>query len=474
MKNSVILIVLSLSFLFFGCKEDKKELKNTDRENYNILFISVDDLRPELGTYGVKGMITPNIDSLANKSYQFNNAFCNIPVCGASRASIMTGIYPALNRFVDHKARADEDVPEAITIPAHFKKSGYSTFSLGKVFHFPEDSPESWSKPAWQPQVPHLSKDYVIPKNRARQAQPDKAGPYYEIADVPDSVYVDGMISNKAIRVLDSLKEVDKPFFLAVGFLRPHLPFSVPKKYWNLYPEEEIEIPNNRFWPKDAPGKRPFGFGELKKYQYVPKKYPVPDSIVHRMNRGYRASISYVDQMIGDVLNKLKETGQDKNTIIVLWGDHGFHLGEHDLFCKHVTFQNTIQVPLIIKVPDMQSGKKVEGMVEYVDIFPTLCELTGLQKPETIQGKSFMPLLKNIKEKGKEYIFSRFKTTVSVRSDRYFYVQFIDDKGIFVNEMLFDHQTDPYENQNIAHLPDMDEIVTELKEILEKHNKTIN
>lgn len=491
-KNFFYLLCFVFIVLITSCKQPQtiENTKETETQRPpNILFIVVDDLRPELGTYGKTYMKTPVIDSLASQSYQFNNAFCNIPVCGASRASIMTGIYPSLKRFYDHKARADEDVPEATTLPAHFKNNGYKTFSIGKIFHFPEDSPESWSVPFWQPDVPHMSKNYVVPQNRDRQAEPDKVGPYYEIADVPDSVYVDGMISNKAIATLDSLKTSKEPFFMAVGFLRPHLPFAVPKKYWDLYPEDEVELPDNRYWPRDAPEKRPFGFGEFKKYQYVPKEYPIPDSIVRRINHGYRASVSYVDQMIGNVLDKLKETGQADNTIIVLWGDHGFHLGEHDLFCKHVTFENTLEVPLIIKVPDSAAGKQIDALVEYVDVFPSLCELAGLEFPQDqLQGESFLPLLKsldnslsrkhNTKEStenynSKKYIFSRFKTTVAVRSERYLYVMFIDDAGNYKDQMLFDHQTDPKENQNVAHLEKYQQIVNEHRTVLRQHNNSI-
>jgi arylsulfatase A-like enzyme len=470
MKTSNWLIWLVLPVLSFQCSQKNSTEDKVERD-LNVLFIAVDDLRPELGSYGVEDVFCPNIDKLANGGIQFNQAYCNIPVCGASRASILTGLYPTLTRFVDHKTMAEIDAPNRTTLPELFKTNGYQTFSLGKVFHHKEDSPESWSSVPWQPAVPHLSKNYYYEDNLARQAHPDSVGPYFEIADIDDDYYVDGQIANKAIDMLDSLSATENPFFLAVGFLRPHLLFSVPKKYWDLYPEESVRVPDNRYWPVDAPEKKPYGFGEFKKYQFAPKEYPVPDSVVKTMNRGYRASVSYVDAMIGRVLDRLEKLELDKNTIIILWGDHGFHLGEHDLYCKHVTFTNTMQAPLIIKAPGF-SPKKIRGMTEFVDIYPTLCELIDVKHPAGLQGNSLVPQMKDDLQ-GKEYIFSRFKTTVAVKDEQFLYVKFIDDKGNFVNEMLFDHIKDPEENQNIALQSDMQPTLARLRNVLENHEKEV-
>lgn len=438
----------------------------------NIIFIVVDDLRPELGCYGHQDMVTPNIDELAKNGIKFSNAFSNVPVCGASRASLLTGVYPTRNKFLNYESRADVDAPNAIALHEHFTQNGYLSYSIGKVFHKPQDHADKWTTKPWLPDVPNVSKNYYLPKNIERQKQPNLVGPTYEKEQVDDDFYVDGKISSKAVTILDSLQDVKSPFFLSVGFIRPHLPFTVPEKYWDLYAEHEIELPENYYWPENAPLKERFDFNEIRKYQNIPKTGPIPDTLALKLIHGYKASLSYVDAMVGRVINKLKETGMYDDSIIVLLGDHGFMIGEHGLWCKHVTFDVALRVPLLIKVPEGIADKEVSGLVELVDIYPSLCELAGIEKPAQLQGISLFNVLNDQKEQpSKDFIFSRFENMEAVKTKDFLYTQFVDEDSQIRNEWLFDHKIDPEENTNVADKIEYRKVKDSLSIILNKHVK---
>lgn len=472
MKFKILAVILCCSFgMMFSCRS-KPQNNDLSVKKPNILFIIVDDLKPELGSYGHADMVTPHIDQLANDGIKFTNAFANVPVCGASRASLLTGVYPTRQRFLSYDSRADVDIPNAIPLHEHLSKNGYNTYSLGKVFHKPQDHAEKWSTKPWLPDVPNMSKNYYLPKNIERQNQPKLVGPAYEREQVDDDFYADGKISIKAIQTLDSLQNVNSPFFLAVGFNRPHLPFTVPKKYWDMYDERQIKLPANYYWPNNTPLKEKFNFEELRKYQHVPKAGPIPDSLALKLVHGYKASVSYVDAMIGNVINKLKATGQYDETLIIVLGDHGFLTGEHGLWCKHVTFDNALRVPLIIKMPEGIKNKQVNGLVEFVDIYPTLCDITGITKPKQLEGETLFNVLKKQKvQPSKEYVFARYENMETIKTKNFSYTQFIDKEANITDEWLFNHSIDPEENNNIANQRGYLHIKNDLKIRLNKHIK---
>lgn len=363
----------------------------------NILFIAVDDLRPEISVYGADHIKSPNIDRLASEGLTFRRAYCNVPVCGASRASLLTGLKPTKNRFVTYHTYVQEDVPGAVSLPQHFIDHGYYTVSNGKIFHHQDDLVESWSEKPWRPPGNKGNwRDYVTEWNMkvADSTDDGRAWPF-EWIDAPDSIYFDGLLAQKAIKDLTRLKDLQQPFFLAVGFLKPHLPFNAPQKYWDMYPLENISLPNNYFRPENAPDVAIHNFGELRNYYGIPAKGPVSDEMAKTLVRGYYACVSYTDAQIGKLLHKLDELGLRENTIVILWGDHGWQLGEHTLWCKHSNFNVAMNVPLIISAPGFDNGLQTHALTEYVDIFPTLCELAGLDLPPQLHGRSFVPLMKD-------------------------------------------------------------------------------
>jgi arylsulfatase A-like enzyme len=271
---------------------------------------------------------------------------------------------------------------------------------------------------------------------------------------------------------LQYLQNSGEPFFLAVGFYKPHLPFNAPIKYWDLYDPEEIHLPENYFFPEDAPDAARFNWGELRNYHGIPKKGPVPDSNALKLIHGYYACVSYVDAQIGKVLDALEGLGLADNTIIVLWGDHGWFLGEHGFWSKHCNFKRAAHSPLIIKVPWKDSGKKSEALVEFVDIYPTLCELSGLSLPYHLQGESFVPLLDDPEQPWKEAIFFR-RSGETVITETHAYTEWINyETGEVWARMLYDHRIDPEENINVAELPENKKLVESLHNKLHEHMKS--
>ncbi len=458
---------LNLPFLVNSCKTTPA------KEKLNVLFIAVDDLRPQLNCYGHKQMISPNIDRLASEGTLFKRSFCQVAVCGASRASLLTGTRPNRNKFLIYSTRADEDAPDVTTLPEHFKANGYHTISNGKVYHHIDDNLDGWSEYPWRVKGEHK---YQIPENvkinkqnkdQAGRRGPNRRGPAFEAADVPDELYPDYQMTDKSIADMKRLKQLNKPFFLSVGFARPHLPFNAPAKYWDLYNHEEIDLADNPFRPKGAPDIALHNWGELRSYHDIPKKGSVSDETAKDLIHGYYAATSFVDAQIGRLLDSLEEMDLRKNTIVILWGDHGWQLGEHGMWCKHCNFETSLHSPLIISAPGFKGGNVSNALTEFVDIYPSLCRLNGLPLPEHLEGISFVPLMQDPERPWKKAAFSRWKTGDSVRTDRYRYTEWTDDDGDKVNRMLYDHQADPNENVNIAELPENRELVNSLSKMLQ-------
>jgi len=433
----------------------------------NVLFIAVDDLRPQLGCYGHKRMISPNIDRLAGEGVTFLRSYCQVPVCGASRASLLTGVRPARERFVGYSTWAEKDLPGVPVLPKHFKGNGYHTISNGKIFHHRADCKDGWSEAAWFPRGDGNWRNYLTEESKRAARGNSGGGPAYEAADVADNAYFDGKIADKGISDLRRLKDMAKPFFLALGFLKPHLPFNAPKRYWDMYKREKIDLADNPFRPKGAPDAALHNWGELRSYAGIPKKGPLSEDAARTLVHGYYACVSCTDAQIGRVLDELDRLGLSDNTIVVLWGDHGWNLGEHGLWCKHCNFETSLHSPLIVSGPGMKAGAKTNALTEYLDIYPSLCELCGLPAPEHLEGKSFVPLLKNPNQQWKEAVYSRYFNGDSVKTDRYRYTQWRRKNGQVYARMLYDHKADPFENTNIAERPENKEVVRKLSNMLE-------
>lgn len=434
----------------------------TTADRPNVLFIAVDDLRPELGCYGKQHIHSPNIDRLATSGVLFERAYYMVPTCGASRASLMTGIRPARKRFVSYLTIAQKDAPGITTFNTHFKSNGYHTISLGKVFHNVKDNAEGWSEPVWRPNgIPWYRRPENHELHEKRQEQGSrKRGPAWESADVDDNAYADGVLAERAVADLRKLKERNEPFFLAVGFFKPHLPFIAPKRYWDLYDHEKIQLPDNYYVPKDAPKESIHTSGELRAYAGIPAKGPVSDDTARNLIHGYYACVSYTDAQIGKLLDELDRLELSRNTVVVLWGDHGWNLGEHTLWCKHSCYETSMQVPLIVRAPGLEGSQRRSQLVESIDLYPTLCELTGLSLPKHLQGDSLVTLMKNRDAAWKSAAVGRFQNGDTIRNDAFRFTEYIDKNGKRISQMLYSHDTDPDENVNIAGL--QNELVNEM------------
>jgi arylsulfatase A-like enzyme len=452
------LAALCLTVALSSCSlsSDVKSADPQPSQSPNVLLIMVDDYRIAMGAMGDDRAITPNLDKLAAEGTLFTRAYANVPVCGASRASMMTSVYPHKDRFIDYLANAEREVPEAMTLGQLFKNSGYYTVSNGKVFHSRKDSDEeSWSEPAWEPKAKgpayfsEDSKKYVKPTKRF-----GNKGPWYEAAEQPDEVYYDGQVKQKTVSDLTRLAKQDQPFFVAAGFRRPHLPFNAPQKYFDLYKDTDFQPSHLRDKPINAPESLK-GSGEIHVYHFKNKPYNSDE--FHRLSLlGYYAAVSFIDQQVGDLLATLDELGVRDNTIVVLASDHGFNLGEHNFWGKHNMLNKALQIPLIIDAPNTQSAQKTDALVSLVDIFPTLVELAGLDAPAVLEqqlvGKSMAPLLSNPDAEHKAYVYSRFKQGDTLISHDLIYTEYLTELGQ-QEAMLFNLTLDPEETINVVAEP---------------------
>jgi arylsulfatase A-like enzyme len=427
----------------------------------NVLFIAIDDLRPELGCYGANHIHSPNIDGLASNGVLFTRAYCQAPHCGPSRSSLLSGVH-TLN-YDGIPMKTEELAPGTMTLPGTFRRAGYHAVGNGKIYHQREDDAEqSWSEPPFSlvngpKENNHLtfhekeSARYILEKNQR--------GPFYEAPDVPDNTYIDGQTCHKTVRDLQRLAGMNRPFFLACGFVRPHLPFYAPKKYWDLYDRDDIEIAENRYKPENAPDALT-GSGEFGSYHHRNMEY---NSIeFHKIARhGYYACVSYADALVGRILEKLDELGLREYTVVVLWGDHGWNLGEHNYWSKHNLLHTSKHAPLIIRAPGLGKNIITDGIVELVDIYPTLCDLADIPLPPQLEGTSMVPLMKNPHQAGKAAAFTRWRTGASVTVRDYTYTEWENKQ-----RMLFDLRSDPGENKNVAEKPEYKEKIEELSRIL--------
>jgi arylsulfatase A-like enzyme len=446
----------------------------------NVLFIASDDLRPELGCYGNTIIKSPNIDRLAGWGMRFDRAYCQQAVCSPSRTSLLTGARPDSTKVYDLQTHFRSTMGfDIVTLPQQFKQQGYHTESMGKLYHGGLDDELSWSVPAWKPPAGKQGKktsaakadedDCVDAKsiqeleNKAKETQKKRRttprGPAYASPDVADNALFDGAMTDHAVQRLQALKSSDKPFFMAVGYLKPHLPFIAPKKYADLYDPAAIPPAENPFAPKDAPKHALSGFGELRAYEGMPKQGGVTAQQARELKHTYYAAVSYIDAQIGRLLDTLESTGLKKNTIVIFWGDHGWKLGEHGEWCKHTNFEDDTNVVLLLAAPGKKPGQSTRALVEFVDIYPTLCELAGLPLPGHLEGRSMVPLLDDPSRPWKSAAFSQYPRNnlmgYSMRTERYRYTRWVDrkDPARVDSVELYDHQSDPRENVNLAGNP---------------------
>lgn len=445
----------------------------------NVLMIIADDLRPELGCYGNETIKTPNIDRLAGEGIRFDQAYCNIPVSGASRASLLTGRYPRYpNQFVDFSAWASKDCPQATPISAWFKSNGYYCVSNGKVFHHLRDFAETWSEAPYRNHpdgydvywAEYNRWELWLSKEAANGLNPRTGrGPFYDMADVPDTAYDDGKLTLKVIDDLKRLKRNGRPFFMACGFWKPHLPFNAPKRYWDLYDEQRIPMATNRFRPEGLPV-QVRNSGEINAYGLVGT--PDNDDFLRKVKHGYYACVSYVDAQIGMLMQALDDLELADDTIVLLFGDHGWNLGEHRFVGKHNLMQTSTRIPLIIKVPGKLRGEAA-GPVELVDLYPTLCELSGIPIPkDKIEGQSFAKVFDKLNAKTKPSLYIQWEGGDNAVTGRWNYAEW-RRRDTLRAEMLFDHRTDPDENRNVVYEPIFKRQVHKLRDFIRKKKKEL-
>ena len=475
-----------LALVVTGWTESRAESRQ------NVLFIAVDDLRPELGCYDVPVIQSPNIDRLASSGVVFERAYCQLAVCNPSRVSIMTGLRPDTTKVWDLVTRFRHTIPDAVTLPQHFKQHGYHAVSFGKVFHNPWPDNESWSEPHAWPQKSSLwssdarkrlagfrrtMKEEGLPQRKIDRMRAQAT----EVVDIPDHEHIDGAIAAQAIDAMRRLAKQDKPFFLAAGFVRPHLPFVVPRKYWELYDRDVIPLATNGFLPKGSPSFAMNTMYELRDYfDFDGTPSPRDGSLTidqhRRLRHGYYASVSLIDSLVGELTTELQTLGLADNTIVVLWGDHGWKLGEHNSWCKQTNHEIDARVPLIIRDPRAAAnGQKSRALVELVDVYPTLCELAELPVADHLEGRSMAPLLSDPDQTWKQAAISQFRRQdgkrplmgYSMRTDRHRYIEWQDRRTReVVARELYDHQTDPQENTSLADFPQHQKFIAQLSQQL--------
>lgn len=488
----------------------------------NVLFVAIDDLRPELGCYGSGAVKSPHLDALAAEGLRFDRAYCQEAICSPSRASLLSGLRPDQTGITHNFVRFRDLNPDVITLPQHFRAHGYETVSSGKIFHRPGDDPQSWSRERAIKKTPFKKPNYTFadPKNHELHQRYKKemfekygeaskrglaSGPAFENYDVPDQAYIDGWNTEVAIATLRDMVESDseKPFFLALGFKLPHLNWVAPTRYWDLYDRGEIALATQVEGPKGGAEIGLHPSFELRVRANIPKIGPMGDELSRTLLHAYYASVSYVDANLGKMIAALEEAGLRDDTIIIVWGDHGWHLGEMGIWGKATNYEIATRVPLIVSAPGMKAkGRGSEALVELVDVYPTLCELAGIPRPDHLVGKSFAPLLDDPDQEWKTMALSQFPSPAlrewaanplspemretffgplieevegriiaqqgdlwdrdlfenhlmgySLRTDRYRFVNWLDSRDLDAEPVfveLYDHDQDPHETVNVA------------------------
>jgi iduronate 2-sulfatase len=442
----------------------------------NVLLICVDDLKPAIGCFGDPVAVTPQIDRLAKRGVCFEAAYCNQAVCAPSRNTLMTGLRPQTIGIYDLNTNFRKSVPDAVTVAQLFRAHGYRTEAMGKIMHRGHGNVEdaaSWTVPHWTPKAV----TYALPESTAdmRGAKNDNPrGAATENADVGDDRYADGMVAVEAVKRLENAaKKPDEPFFIAVGFIRPHLPFVAPKKYWDLYQNAAIPMPKVTEPPAGAPEYAGQFGGELRQYSGIPEKGDIDDATTRRLIHGYYAATSYTDAQIGRVLDALDATGMADDTIVVLWGDHGWHLGDHRFWCKHTNYEQAARIPLIVSAPGRTRGAKTAAMVETADLYPTLAELAGLPAPKGLDGRSFAKVLADPSAKARDSVIHVYPRGGllgrAIRTPRHRLVEWKKPGGDAEDAEfeLYDYVSDPLETKNLA--AEQPDVVAKLRAILATH-----
>ena len=415
----------------------------------NILLISIDDLRPDLGSYGHPVAKTPSLDAFAESSVLFEKAYSQQAVCGPSRAALLTGLRPSTTGIKTLKQSVSATVPNITTLNKSFKQNGYETVSIGKIYHHANDDLDGWSKAPYD-----VSREFY--RDRRERGIPRLAYEAWESEELlPDAKNV-----NHALNELERLSQQQEPFFLAVGLHSPHLPFRSPKSEWDKYDPALVPAPQTTSKQIGAPDWAVVAL-EIWNYDNLPPK-PGPMPLIEgdQLRHGYLASVSFADSLVGKVLDKVSALGLDENTVVVIWSDHGYKLGDHGGWAKHSTVELDIHIPLMIRVPKIKvPGARTSALVESVDIYPTLIELAGIEPPHALEGMSLLPLIEKPQRSWKEAVFAQFPRYVkrqllmgeTVRTQRYRYTAWVgNDTGQTVVQELYDHENDPIEAVNVA------------------------
>ena len=497
MSGRSLLIALILGFALSALVADAAAPRN-------VLFIAVDDLRPTLGCYGDEVAVTPHLDALAQRGTTFLRAYCQQSVCNASRASIMTGRRPDTTKVYDLKTHFRTALPEVMTLPQQFREAGYRSLAVGKVYHGAKghafgngiDDERSWSEAGWfpQPNFYHTEEGIDIAekwfagrrasmaKTYPHLAEPDASwkdaiirGLPWEAPDVADEALADGQIASKGIEHLRAVAKSGEGFFLAIGFLKPHVPFVAPKRYYDLYPEGSIPPVTNGYYPKDSPAFAHLDSAEIRVYYGMPRKrgQPIADEkLTNEMRRAYYACTSYIDAQVGRLVAALDELGLRDDTVICFWGDHGYHLGENNLWCKRNNYELSCRVPMIIEVPGQQHrGGRTNALVELVDVLPTLTEACGLPADPGVEGDSLLPLMNDPNREWKSAAFSQYPRVLkehgkvmgtSMRTARWRFTEWLSEDGKFRQVELYDLKNDPQGNANLARDPAHRDRISEL------------
>lgn len=467
----------------------------------NVLFIAVDDLKPLLGCYGDRQTKSPAIDALAARGTVFLNAHCQQAVCGPSRASLLTGLGPDTTRVWDLHTKIRKALPDVVMLPQYFKNNGYAVIGMGKIFD-PRSVDRGLDKVSWteylHPKAPadktfgYREPEFVKQIEAVKKKMPHAGWDASlkavgkrptDAADVADDAYFDGALAEEAVRTLKKLAKSDVPFFLAVGFKKPHLPFNAPQKYWDMYDPQKLKLAEFRDMPAGAPG---FAFQpgwELRSYAGVPAKGRLPEDFQRHLIHGYYACVSYTDAQVGKLLRALDASGVAENTIIVLWGDHGWHLGDHSIWCKHTNYEQATHAPLIIVAPMLKKcGHRSDSPVNFLDIYPTLCELSGLPVGRQLDGKSLVAILKDSKVKVNEAAFSQYPRVIArhqsamgytLRDRRFRYTEWQrcgekngPGNGEVVAREFYDYDRDPLERVNQINNPEYADEIARLQKLL--------
>jgi iduronate 2-sulfatase len=463
----------------------------------NVLLLLVDDLKPALGCYGDAIAQSPNIDKLAARGMRFDMAYCNQSVCAPSRFTLMLGSHSSSTGLYGLGSQLRQVIPDAVTIPQHFAAHGYRAESLGKIFHIGHGNngdPESFSVPHFKEKVieyadPASTEGGMLTREEAYftnqqlgQIRSLPRGAAYESPDVADEAYADGRVAAETIRRLQAAKTRDQPFFIAAGFARPHLPFSVPKRYWGLYDPAALPMPTIEDPPADSARIGQKRGGEICNYFPAPnhgEAQAFSPELKRNLIHGYYASVSYVDAQIGKVLNELDRLGLAENTIIVLWGDHGFHLGDLGVWTKHTNYEQANRIPILIAAPGMKPGV-TKQLAESVDIYPTLAELAGLPAPtgpQPIDGVSLVPVLRSPQSRVRAHAYHCYPRSTlgrAIRTERYRLVEWRHpgtprDQAEFE---LYDYAKSPIEQANVA--ASRPEMVQRLRAILDTYPEAVS